>query len=169
MFKDQSITVSVTDDAHPNTITVPRSTGTVADVLKRIADDNDGVLMPEDVVEAARPPHHPLHDKFEWDDGEAAHQYRLEQARRLIRVTVTMLPAMKGHRVVRSFTSLTPDREKGGGYRETVVVLSNPDMRKQMLADAMDELRAFRRKYAVLTELAGVFGEFAKLEEDNGK
>ena len=168
MLKDQSITVSVTDENHPP-ITVPRSTASVAAVLKQIADENDGILMPEHVVEAARPSHHPLHDRFEWDDTEAAHQYRIDQARRIIRVTVTMLPAMKGQRVVRSYTSLTPDREKGGGYRETVVVLSNPDMRKQMLADAMDELRVFRRKYSILTELAGVFGEFAKLEEDNGK
>jgi hypothetical protein len=43
------------------------------------------VLRPEDIIEDARDPKSPLHDSFEWDDSKAAHAYRMEQARRLIR------------------------------------------------------------------------------------
>lgn len=45
---------------------------------------------PEDIVEAATPVTSPLHGYFEWDNDIAGHQYRLDQARRLIaRVKVT--------------------------------------------------------------------------------
>jgi hypothetical protein len=37
------------------------------------------------VVEAARDPNSPLHSAFTWDDAEAAEQYRLAQARVLLR------------------------------------------------------------------------------------
>ena len=42
-------------------------------------------LLPSTVVQSARPASSPLHDQFDWDDGSAAHAFRLEQARRLIR------------------------------------------------------------------------------------
>jgi len=53
--------------------------------LERIRERNDGVLTPSDVVEDARRATSPLHNFFTWDDTVAAHQYRLDQARTLIR------------------------------------------------------------------------------------
>lgn len=44
-----------------------------------------GVLTPQAVVEAARDPRSPLHDRFTWDDSEAANKQRLHEARTLIR------------------------------------------------------------------------------------
>lgn len=49
------------------------------------AEADDGVLLAQNVVEAARNPNSTMHDQFEWDDGEAAAAYRLAQARWLIR------------------------------------------------------------------------------------
>jgi len=43
-----------------------------------------GVLTPEAVIEAAKNPESVLHDAFTWDDTEAAHSFRLYQARKLI-------------------------------------------------------------------------------------
>jgi len=53
--------------------------------LERIRALHGGILQAEDVLEEARNPDSPLHPMFEWDDQVAAHQYRLEQARALIR------------------------------------------------------------------------------------
>ncbi len=47
--------------------------------------DQDGYLRPESVVAAARDPDSPLHSYFTWDDVDAAHKHRLDQARALIR------------------------------------------------------------------------------------
>lgn len=124
--------------------------------LRRIAADNDGILQPCAVVDAARPADSILHDRFEWDDSEAAEQYRLWQARQLIRCSVIMEP--RTETTVRAFVSLTADREtEGGGYRETVRVLARAEGRASLLADALAELEVFQRKYAALTELAAVF------------
>ena len=117
---------------------------------------SEGVLRAEDVVETARDPDSPLHRYFEWDNGVAAHQYRLEQARHLIRCSVTVLPNTE--EPVRAFASLMPDRTRaGGGYRHTVDVLTDADMRERLLSQALDELHRVRRLYKRLTELAPVF------------
>lgn len=53
--------------------------------LEKIRAKAQGVLTPDDVVKDARSASSPLHSHFTWDDSEAAHQFRLEQARTLIR------------------------------------------------------------------------------------
>lgn len=50
--------------------------------------ERDGSLKPSVVVKEARASKNPLHSEFEWDNKKASVQYRLEQARRLIRKVV---------------------------------------------------------------------------------
>lgn len=52
--------------------------------IEAVADEN-GVITPERVVEAARDPKNILHAQFEWNDRIAAHEHRLATARALIR------------------------------------------------------------------------------------
>ena len=130
--------------------------------LKKLAQDNGGLLQPEIVVEAARPKSSPLHSRFEWDDSVAGQQYRIWQARQLIRVSVEVITGSEEPMNV--FVSLTPDRAKeSGGYRVMTHVLSRKEMREQMLSDALAELQCFREKYARLKELAGVFEAIKKV------
>lgn len=53
--------------------------------IERIRVMHGGILQAEDVLEEAKNPASPLHPMFEWDNAAAAHQYRLDQARALIR------------------------------------------------------------------------------------
>lgn len=126
--------------------------------LVRISDEHGGLLRPEDMVEEARPSSSVLHPHiFNRSPDEAAEQYYLEQAKRLIRITVQYMP-VKGESVrVRVFQSLSTDRHSEGGYRTTVSILSSADYRKQLLADAMKDLEVFERRYRTLQELADVF------------
>jgi hypothetical protein len=116
-----------------------------------------GLLKVEDVHEFARNNvESALHAKLPWDDSVAAHQWRLHLIRQIIRVNVIVLPNRS--EPVRAYVSLTPDRRKaGGGYSSLVEVLSDEDRRRQMLDDALAELNAIRRKYAIVEELSGVF------------
>ncbi len=57
----------------------------VARALEDLASPDDGSILAQDVVDAARPEGSPLHSHFTWDDSIAADAYRVEQARRLIR------------------------------------------------------------------------------------
>lgn len=133
------------------------------------AADPEGLLRPEAVVEAARDDSSPLHSYFTWDDTEAARRQRLHEARHLIRVAVTVLP--NSTEPVRAFVSLSTERGKaqpgrvtgGSGYRLITKVLTDEQAREQLLADALRELEAFRRKYARLAELAPVFKAMAKV------
>jgi len=136
--------------------------GRVITELKRIAGEHDGILQPEIVVEEARPSASPLHSRFTWDNSEAAHQYRLWQARTLIRVTVETIAGIEG--TVDVFVSLTTDRgNEGGGYRVMTTVLSDRQLKAQMLVDALNELGVFERKYSRLKELAAVFKAIRKV------
>lgn len=127
-------------------------------------EQRDGTLKPEAVVEFAQNPETALHECFEWDDGIAAHQWRLQQARMLIRIMVTTLPNEQVQ--IKAFVSLKPDRHEGTGYRSIVTVLSNDDLRAQMLQDALDEMRTFRKKYRNLRELVGVFEAMERAERE---
>ena len=125
--------------------------------------ERDGALDPLAVVEAAEPEESPLHSFFEWDDGKAAQQHRLAQARKLIRVAVTIIPTVNTE-PVRAYVSLTPLRRSGdGSYRSTVEVLSDREMRAQALADALRALSALERQYAHLRELRPVWAALSQI------
>lgn len=111
----------------------------------------DGLILPKDVVEAARSPKSPLHASFTWDNTKAAAEYRLWQARTLLRICVVMLP--QNTQVTKAFVSLSSEV----GYRSIEQVLSVKIQRETMLDDAMDELERVRAKYNHLKELVGVF------------
>lgn len=135
----------------------------IAAELERIRLAHSGLLRPEDVVAAARPRDSLLHDQFEWDDSEAAVQYRLWQARQIIRVAVTILPP--GKQPVRAYVSLRTDRiVAGGGYRALCDVLSDKQAHEQLLAEALEDLEIFQTKYRRLRELAPVFAAARKVK-----
>lgn len=129
--------------------------------LKQIAARNGGMLMPEEVVKAARPAGSTLHKYFTWDDTDAAAKCRLQEARQLINVCVEYIGGKK-ELESRVFVSLRSDRLEGG-YRPLVTVLTNRQMREELLADAIEEMKYFQTKYRGLRELADVFAAMRKL------
>jgi hypothetical protein len=134
------------------------------DILAEICKANHGILRPADVVEAAKPTDHPLHDRFEWDDTKAGHEYRLWQARELIAVAVKVIDADPKHEATRAYVSLVSDRgTPGGGYRTVDAVLRNRKWREEWYQQALEELREFERKYRRLRRLRNVFAALHKL------
>ncbi len=127
---------------------------TVREELDKIADANGGMVSPDKVVRyAQRNTKSALHHKFTWDDSEAAVAYRLHQARNIIRVHVTVING--DNTPVRAFVSLQQDRGETG-YRRTVDVLANADLKSIMLEEAKAEMQIFASKYRTLSELAPV-------------
>lgn len=130
------------------------------EILSELAHirEEHGTLRAEDVVEFARDETTALHGEFEWDDSEAAHQYRLDQARRIIRVNVQILPVGGRDIVVPVYVSLVQDRNQaGGGYRRLVDVMSDEELRAQLLQQAMKDFERVGLRYRALQELAPVF------------
>lgn len=134
-----------------------------AELEKIRSADPEKLLRPAAVLEAARDGASPLHAHFEWDDTAAAEKHRLAQARELVRVVVTFLPQV--NRNVRAYVSLPSERGPSGGYRNTVEVLDDAAMRRELLAAARRELAAFSKKYAVLQEVSAVIAAAKPLIE----
>lgn len=131
--------------------------------LRRIANENGGILQPETVVERARPVNSPLHSRFTWDNSQAAHAYRIWQARQLIRVSVEMIEGISDP--VNVFISLTSDRNRdSGGYRVMTEVLSDSELKAQMLRDCLEELNIVQKKYSTLRLLARVWREVKRIK-----
>ncbi len=144
--------------------------------IKAIERKNGGKVHPDDVVDFARKhKDSALHSAFEWDDSAAAQQYRLEQARRLLRVFVEVVPHVATP--IRAYVSLIDDRMKAkdgdedgeqvqnGGYRHMPTLMRTVSGRAAVLKTAMWELKTFEAKYEHLAELSGVFAEIKKVRK----
>lgn len=112
-----------------------------------------GEITPKDVVDDARHDNSPLHAYFEWDDGEAAELYRLQQARGLIRAVVAVYvsddkPAVRQRAYVHVPEGSTQH------YREATHALSQKRTRTLVLQRAWGELQAWRKRYADLKEFS---------------
>ncbi|MFA5348300.1 MAG: hypothetical protein WC294_09185 [Methanoregula sp.] len=143
---------------------------TIAEELEYIRKQHDGILFPKDVVEYARNQDTMLHSRFDWDDSIAAETYRIEQARRVIRVEVTILS--RDETTIDTYVSLKQDQHnidesgnKIGGYRSTVEVMSVPSLRKTLLEEALEEHEAWERKYQNIVELAEIFAAAKTVKE----
>ena len=133
---------------------------TQLEALKAIARRDGGLLRPAAVVENARPEDSPLHGAFEWDDGKAAEQYRLEQAQHLIRSFKVEIERDGKAVEVPVFVNLSTDRTgptAENPYRIVEAVAKKPDLMAVAVADALGQLAALRDRYAHLKELADVW------------
>jgi len=127
-----------------------------------LASSGGKLLKPEDVVDAAADPDHPLHSEFEWNDSAAAAQHRLTQARTLIRsipvIYVREERSKNPHEQnpvirLRKYQSLPSDRKDGGGYRDVEEVIGDGNMLEEMLATAKSEVDSVLRRYGIFEEL----------------
>lgn len=124
--------------------------------------ESQGPVTPERVVKSAKPKSSPLHDAFTWDDSEAAHKWRLEEASYLVRAVV-VVDEDDGQPPVRAFVNVHQEDEseqdstRKGVYVSTERALTTPSYREQVLASALRDLAAFRNRYRELKELARVF------------
>lgn len=143
-------------------LSVQRKLGaTVLAELEALCEANNGILQAEAVVNHARNPQSALHKRFTWDDTTAAHQYRLVQARQLIRYAVVYITKEETQIPVRGMLNLPSDRHMpGGGYRPTVNVMTNAAMRKEHLRELRQSVQRLQQRYKTMTELQPAFDAF---------
>lgn len=142
----------------------PENVNIVAREINRI-QRRDGTVTAVAVVEEARPESSPIHKYFTWDDTQAAEAYRRWQARMLIASVRVIYDGAKEATSVRAFVNvISNDGEQNErGYIGIARVLSDKDLRAQMLDDAMSEINEWRERYNHLTELASIFDAIEKI------
>lgn len=123
--------------------------------LERIR--GSGIITAKAVVSAATKATSPLHKHFEWDDGVAADEYRLEQARYLLRSirVIVEQPDNQKDKLVRVY--INPLNE--GTYHIIADVLDDDTLRDRALLKVMRELKAMSAKNQEYEDLFGVLVE----------
>lgn len=137
----------------------------IAAELERLREP-DGLLLPEKVVAAARQPTSPLHSYFEWDESKAAEQFRLIQARNLIRAVVTIQPSAEGPITTRAYVSLPADRVNGGGYRAIEDVIDDPAKVAEALRDLELLLSRARSRFVQFRALTPLVDQMIGMARD---
>lgn len=132
--------------------------------IEMLREKFKGEITPEDVLDDAKNGNSPLHSFFEWDDGEAAHQHRLAQARGLIRSVVAIYtqddaPAVRQKAYVNIKRSGEPQH-----YRELSHAMSQKDTRDVVIRRAWSEFQAWKRRYKDLKEFAAFFDAAEEFE-----
>ena len=132
--------------------------------LEKIRSKNNG-LTDDAIVEAARHEGHVLHEWFEWDDTEAASEYRRSQAQKLLRslaVTYKQAPELqvRAYQVETKAAIKAPERTV---YSTTEEVLKNPESRARLIADAIKAAMEFRNRFKHLHELDMIFESIEKV------
>lgn len=124
--------------------------------LERI-NHEQGAVTPEAVVEEAAPADAPLHPAFEWDNGKAAQEYRLAQARTLIRAVVVEYEAKPSHA---AYVHVVVDGE--GQYKPAEVVVNDVDLYQSAVLQLREWLASARRSVSELETLAQEHGQKSK-------
>lgn len=133
----------------------------VLDELRKIAKRRRGLLRPRHVIDAASDPDSPLHGRFTWDDEKAADEYRLWQARELLKQYWVVEEV--SHKPIHLFLSLDSDRQARKGYRFSDAVLSDPDQRREWLMMALTDFQSLQHSYGALSELTPIFAAIRRV------
>lgn len=104
---------------------------------------------PQAVVAAARDEGSPLHKYFLWDDIRAAHAYRLDQARRLIRSVVVEVEDVQVRAVYH-----VPDSDRS--YVPIAEIIATPEYVDATLKVFRSRLRSLHAEYSAVRSLTGM-------------
>lgn len=132
---------------------------TAPEILRRALaeiEDGSGRLTPDVVLAHAQAPTHPLHDRFEWDNEKASHQYRIEQARALIR-SVQVVITIDHHTISPSYYVRDPRMEHDEpGYVSLDQLRTKPDIARSMIDAEFARVLSLLKRAEDLAEALGL-------------
>lgn len=139
--------------------------------IEAVRKKNGGQVSPNDLLAVAKRKTHILHSIFEWNDDEAAKQHRLTQARTLLRsieVVYDELPErpMRSHEIVQA--KKRGDDKSQTLYSTTDLAMADPVARDALIATAIRQAMAFRRRFQNLRELQLIFEAIDKVADKVG-
>lgn len=110
--------------------------------VERIASQKP--LTPEVIVDESKPRESPLHTIFEWDNEKAGQEWRKQQARVMLGNLVTVrIDETDLEEPTRAFVDLSTRSE----YTSVEIVLNEPALYRDYVAQAIKELESFKKKY----------------------
>lgn len=110
------------------------------------------VVTPENVLEVAKNKDTELHKCFTWTDSEAAHKWRLREARQLIQLFVVKTEKQEVYKP-RIFQSSS----ERNVYQEATFFVQNKDEYLNLINRAKAELIAIENRYKEISEMEEIF------------
>lgn len=110
------------------------------------------VVTPENVLEVAKNKDTELHKCFTWTDSEAAHKWRLREARQLIQLFVVKTEKQEVYKP-RIFQASS----ERNVYQEATFFVQNKDEYLALINRAKAELIAIENRYKEITEMEEIF------------
>lgn len=110
----------------------------VGETIEKLKDSK-GHIKAKTILKDAKNPKSKLHNYFDWEDSEAAKQWRLSQARDLINHVVEVVVINNTNVEQRSFVSVNVINN-GKVYVPIQIAIDNEDYRKQLLTKAIKTL-----------------------------
>ena len=106
-------------------------------------------VSPAQIVEYARNPNAELHRCYTWNDAEAAHKYRIYEARQVVCNLIV-------HKENGEKQEPTPIRlfhkAENGHYKPLALIVRNEDEYQSLLRQCKEALESIKRKYSSLSE-----------------
>ena len=117
-----------------------------------------------EIVNMASDPGKESYKLFDWDDAVAGPKWRLHQASKILGALKVEFVKKETEPDWKEKEKIIPVRlfygnpmEEQKGYAAITTIMANDDMYQQLLERAKMELRAFQKKYLILTELESIF------------
>lgn len=126
----------------------------VADALEAVATKHGGLLTPDAVVKEAANTDSVLHGEFDWSDKKAAHFWRIEQARVLIRSVRVLITTEKTSISTVAYVRDPDLQSDEQGYVSTISIVSDKERSRSVLVMEFSRAAAALRR---ARELAVVF------------
>jgi hypothetical protein len=129
--------------------------------------EKENKLTAENLLAEASKVDNPLHELFEWDDTEAANQYRLFQARVLINEVKVIIDSKEYY----AFENVQVSVDNLGGSETTtervckpiVEILSNEDLREQIIFSALRQHEYWEKQNEKYSELSPIVKSAKKI------
>lgn len=109
----------------------------------------DGKIDPNAVVTLASEKDSVLHQYFEWNDYKAAHAYRLEQARKIIRALVVDVNGVE----LPAYHNVYVKQDDSRSYLDLDQCRNVPTLWSQVLESALNEAKSWAKRYKSYSEL----------------
>lgn len=130
-------------------------------VVEKNRKENGGSVDLEALWLSQKDKEAPLHGEFEWNKTAAWKKYNTQRAGYIVR-SIEVIRSQESGARIRAYESVVEASDAGEEstskhvYRRTEDILADPVARDQLLASAIRDALAFKRRYAALSELSKI-------------